>query len=121
MKTFFGAVIIGIVLVAGGIFFDSCIVDFSQKMLGMCDVLQNEMYSSSQKEQEIEDYLRKKRLLLASIINHAHIDEIEVCVTELSGYIKKQDYKEANVRCEKLKLLLSRLPEEYGVSLENIL
>ena len=123
MKIFFVATILGALLVCGGIFFDKCIEDFSEEMLDMCQRVEAEIGSEEamQMEKELQGYLEERHLLLASIINHDHIDEIEVCITELTGYLAKRDWKEARVKCEKLKLLLERLPKEYGVSLENIL
>ena len=123
MKIFFVATIVGALLVCGGVFFDRCIEDFSEEMLEMCQRLEDEMGTGKAVEREVElrNYLEKQHLLLASIINHDHIDEIEVCITEIKGYLAKEDWEEARVKCEKLKLLLERLPKEYGASLENIL
>ena len=123
MKTFFVAAVIGILLISGGIFFDKCIENFSKEMLDICQVMEekSKLDEAIEQEEEIEKCLEDKHLLLASIINHDHIDEIEICITELKGYLEKKDLEEAKVRCEKLKLLLDRLPKEYGVSLENIL
>ena len=123
MKIFFVATVVGVLLIAGGVFFDSCIGNFSVEMLGMCQSLEEKIGSEEavQKERELREYLEERHLLLASIINHDHIDEIEICITELKGYLAKRDWEEARVKCEKLKLLLERLPKEYGVSLENIL
>ena len=120
MKTFCLATIIGVLLISGGVIFDLCIEDFSEKMLEM---LEEEILSDVKvaDTEEIEKFLDGKRLLLASIINHDHIDEIESCITELGAYLKEKKIDEAMVRCEKLKLLLGRLPDEYGVSAENIL
>jgi len=123
MKTFFGAVLIGVLLVAGGIYFDQCIENFSMEMLAESELLGQKV--SLGKGEEVVDsmnnYLNKKKILLASIINHDSINQIETCITELKEYIIQKDEKEASVRCEKLKHLLERLPMEYGVSLQNIL
>ena len=35
---------------------------------------------------KIEEYIDKKKIVLASIINHENIDDIELCVSELKGY-----------------------------------
>ena len=123
MKTFFVAAVLGVLLIAGGVFFDRCIEDFSDEMLEICESLETEIGSDKalKMEAKLQDYLEGKHLLLASIINHDHIDEIEVCITELAGYLMENSSEEATVKCEKLKLLLDRLPKEYGVSLENIL
>lgn len=123
MKIFFVATIVGALLICGGVFFDRCIENFSVEMLEICESLEGETdwNMALKKEEKLQDYLEGKHLLLASIINHDHIDEIEVCITELKGYIMENNSEEATVKCEKLKLLLDRLPKEYGVSLENIL
>lgn len=123
MKTFFFAAGIGIVLIVGGFVFDSFIGDFSEEMLAGCKALEDRISedNASAEVDGIEKFLEKKKTLLASIINHENIDEIETCITEIKGYIKSGDSKEAMVRCEKLKLLVARLPMEYGLSVQNIL
>ena len=123
MKTFFLSTLIGVLLITGGVFFDICIEKFSDEMLNKCNILEAEISldGAIEKENEIEEYLKNKHLLLASIINHDHIDEIEICLSELRGYLEVKDVEEARVKCGKLKLLLERLPKEYGVSPENIL
>lgn len=120
MKTFIGAAIIGVLLIAGGFVFDMCIENFSEEMLLKCE----EFDSTDEKNRKIEEinlFLEKKKILLASIINHQGIDEIETCIAEIKGYLEEGDVSEAEVRCKKLKLLLKRLPMEYGLSLQNIL
>ena len=123
MKTFFFAAAIGIALIVGGMFFDSCIKDFSNEMLDGCEVLEEKIKvgDASATATDIETFLNRKKTLLASIINHENIDEIEACITEIKGYVESGDMNEATVRCEKLKLLVARLPMEYGLSLQNIL
>lgn len=123
MKTFFCAVIVGVLLIAGGMVYDSCIKDFSEEMLKVCDNLEKKIHlqDDSGSTEEIQQYLDEKKTLLSSIINHSSLSEIETCITELDGYLRSKNYKEARVRCGKLKLLVERLPMEYGVSLQNIL
>ena len=123
MKTFFGAVVIGVLLIVGGVFFDLCIKNFSYEIMEKNKIVETDIFSPEalEKVEEIEKGLENKRILLASIINHGSIDDIETCVTELKGYLCEGNYIEATVRCQKLMLLLERLPNQYGVSLQNIL
>lgn len=123
MKTFFFSAAIGIALIVGGMLFDRCIEDFSADMLKGCEVLEERIKSGDAKgtADDVESFLNSKKTFLASIINHENLDEIETCITELKGYIASNDIDEASVRCEKLKLLIERLPMEYGLSLQNIL
>lgn len=123
MKSFFFAAAIGIALIAGGMVFDSCIEDFSAEMLKCCEALEKDIKSgdASGTAGDVEAFLNSKKTLLASIINHENIDDIESCITEIKAYIAGEDIDEAAVRCEKLKLLIERLPMEYGLSLQNIL
>ena len=123
MKTFFGAVAIGIALIVSGVFFDLCIKKFSYEIMDINRLVEQDIYSHKAMDgvEKIKKRLDDKRILLASIINHESIDDIESCVTELKGYIDEGNYIEASVRCQKLMLLLERLPNQYGVSLQNIL
>lgn len=123
MKSFFFATAIGVILIFGGVVFDGCIEDFSEEMLRGCEMLENRIGGDNalKSAQEIGDFLESKKTLLASIINHENIDEIEACITEIMGYIAEEKIDEAKVRCEKLKLLVTRLPMEYGLSVQNIL
>ena len=123
MKTFISAVIIGILLVAGSTISDMCIKGFSEEMT---EVNRSIMLNDSPKDAgrsvaQMEKLLEERRIILAGIINHVSIDEIENCITEIKGYMNTGEEAEARARSYKLDLLLERLPEEYGVSVQNIL
>ena len=123
MKTFISAVIIGILLVSASTISDRCIKGFSDEMININkSIIEDGKKEDAQSSVlKMEKLLKERRIILAGIINHISLDEIENCITEIKGYASEGDEKEAKVRSHKLALLLKRLPEEYGVSIQNIL
>ncbi|MBE7016241.1 MAG: DUF4363 family protein [Ruminococcaceae bacterium] len=123
MKTFISAIIIGVLLLGGSTISDMCIKNFSKEMIEENkNILENTSPDATMNSiLQMEELLKERRMMLAGIINHISIDDIENCITEIKGYTKTGEYEEAKVRSYKLALLLERLPKEYGVSIQNIL
>lgn len=126
MKTFILAVIIAALLVGGGMLFNFSIGNLSDKLMADCDKITELIDSGSFEEaskniSEMTDFMDKKKIILASIINHENIDDIELCISELQGYADKNIGIEAHVKCRKLKHLLEHLPANYKVTLQNVL
>lgn len=126
MKTFFLSLVIAAILVGGGLMFNVEIDNTASSLKLECEKI-SECIASGDNEgakenvDKIFEYMNDKKMVLASIINHENIDEIELCISELSGYIDKGMEHEAYVRCKKLEHLLEHLPVNYKVNLQNIL
>lgn len=126
MKTFITAMIIAAGLIGGGIWFNYSIDNVAKELMTECDditeLVESGDFGAATKEiSEMIDYVDKKKIVLASIINHENIDDIELCVSELLGYTQSGVIAEARVRCRKLNHLLEHLPANYKVKAENIL
>ncbi len=126
MKSFWAAVAIAAVLVAGGIFEYISIQSLSGRLIEDSDTAAKHITMGSygialEKAEELSELMDEKKMLLGSVINHERIDEIELCISELTSYCKTETGYEALVRCEKLKHLFFHLPANYSIDLENIL
>lgn len=126
MKTFIIAIVIAALLVGGGLVFNFSIDGIADELMAECDKISEQIDTNSFDEaleniSKMADYMDDKKIVLASIINHENIDDIELCISELKGYADKKIAVEAHVRCRKLKHLLEHLPANYTVTLQNIL
>lgn len=126
MKSVWIASAIGIFLLFGGIFFNMKIDGVTKKMQEKEErisvFLEEKNFVMAQKEaDELTGYIDDKMIVLASVIDHKLIDDIELCVAEIKGYSKEEYENEALVKCKKLEHLISHLPINYRVNLQNIL
>ena len=126
MKSVWIASAIGIFLLFGGIFFNMKIDGVTKKMQEKEErisvFLEEKNFTMAQKEaDELTGYIDNKMIVLASVIDHKLIDDIELCVAEIKGYSKEEYENEALVKCKKLEHLISHLPINYRVNLQNIL
>ncbi|MDD6736317.1 MAG: DUF4363 family protein [Clostridiales bacterium] len=126
MKSFISAMAIAALLIAGGIAFNIGIGKWSENLMEDCDKI-NDAISEQDFEAAIKEItvlsekIDNRKTVLASVINHESIDDIEVCVSELMGYADSMEGIEATVRCIRLKHMLEHLPENYSVTAQNIL
>lgn len=126
MKSFFASLVIGAMIICGGILFNICINRVSEEFSEKCGsiALQIEKGDFAKAElmaNDLSTSMDKKKILLASIINHESIDDIEMCITELCGYAEYGNGTEAMLRCRKLEHLFEHLPSNYGIKSQNIL
>ncbi|MBR5809085.1 MAG: DUF4363 family protein [Clostridia bacterium] len=126
MKSFWAAVVIAALLIGGGVLFnrhiDNVTEEMSQKEEKITALIEGESYDGAEKEiDSLKKYIDDKMIVLASVVDHKNIDEIELCVAEIEGYAQEKSKTEALARCKKLEHLISHLPINYSVTLQNIL
>ena len=126
MKTFWVAVIIGVLLVGGGVMFnrniDSVTREMSEKEKKITALLGEKDFAGAERElDELSKYIDEKMIVLASVVDHKNVDDIEMCVAEIKGYTLEQDKSSAIARGKKLEHLIGHLPINYKVTLQNIL
>ena len=126
MKTFWVAVAIGVLLIGGGIMFnrniDSVTREMAEKEEKISALIDEKDFMGAEKElDDLSRYIDEKMIVLASVVDHKNVDDIEMCVAEIKGYAKEQDKASAIARCKKLEHLIGHLPINYRVTLQNIL
>lgn len=126
MKSFITAMAIAVIIVGGGIVYNICIDRISEDFRERCEKITEEIQNGNYREAvrdagDLSEYMDKKKTLLASIINHENIDDIEMCITELKEYAQNAEAAEAMVRCRKLEHLFEHLPANYSIKPQNIL
>lgn len=126
MKSFITSAVIAVLLVTGGILFNICINNLSEQLMEISEEItayinEDDFKTASEKVTELSEFVDKKKIILASVINHESIDDIELCLSELQSYSDNQVRIESLVRCKKLKHLFYHLPSNYSISPQNIL
>lgn len=126
MKSFWAAVVIAVLLIGGGILFnkniDNVTEEMSEKEKRITELVENKDFDGAKKEIDaLAKYIDDKMIVLASVVDHKNIDEIELCVAEIEGYTKEKIKSEALTKCKKLEHLINHLPINYSVTLQNIL
>lgn len=126
MKSFWAAIVIAVLLIGGGVLFnrhiDNVTKEMSQKEEKITLLINKESFSDAGKEIEnLKNYIDDKMIVLASVVDHKNIDDIELCVAEIEGFAKEKSRVEALAKCKKLEHLISHLPINYSVTLQNIL
>lgn len=126
MKSFWAAVVIAAVLVGGGVLFnrsiDEVTEELSVKEEKIITLVTDKDFGGAENEiTELTDYLEEKIIVLASVIDHKIIDELELCIAEINGYIAEKNKTGAIIGCRKLEHLIDHLPKNYKVTLQNIL
>ena len=126
MKSFYASIVIAVLLIGGGVLFnkniDHVTEEMSQKEEKITELLEKESFDGAKKEiDDLKKYIDEKMIVLASVVDHKNIDEIELCVSEIEGYTKEKEKVHALTKCKKLEHLISHLPINYRVTLQNIL
>ena len=94
----------------------------SQKEEKITELIEKESFAGAEKEiRSLKKYIDDKMIVLASVVDHKNIDEIELCVAEIQGFAKEKAKTNALAKCKKLEHLISHLPINYSVTLQNIL
>lgn len=126
MKSFWAAVVIAVLLIGGGILFnmniDQVTQEMGQKEEKITALIEKRNFNGAKKEIEgLKKYIDEKMIVLASVVDHKNIDDIELCIAEIEGYAKEEARTDALTRCKKLEHLINHLPINYKVTLQNIL
>ena len=126
MKSFWAAIVIAALRIGGGILFNRNIDRVTHEMLEkqekITKLIEEKNFGDAKNElDDLSSYIDKKMIVLASVVDHKNIDEIELCVSEIEGYAKEEDKAEAMSKCKKLEHLISHLPVNYKVTLQNVL
>jgi len=126
MKTFWGAILILAILVGAGVASNICLDRLSDELLDATSKINDDVESENfekayEKAEDLSEFIDKKKTLMASILNHENINDIEEVISDLLGYTKKSDITEASVSVKKLEHLFEHLPENYRLQLQNVL
>ena len=126
MKSFFVAMAIFAILIGGGFAFNYCLNGTSERLIATCDKINGQVeggnFSDAYKSaEELSEYIDSQKPLMSSILDHSNIDEIEKEISELLGYTQNRDMVNSTVSLKKLRHMFSHLPENYALTLQNIL
>ncbi|MDD6484598.1 MAG: DUF4363 family protein [Clostridiales bacterium] len=66
-------------------------------------------------------FMDKKRAAMEATGNHEELDEIEMNISELITYSEEESRADALAKCRVLDFLISHLPKNFKLKIENIL
>ena len=126
MKSFFVAILIFAGLIVSGFAFNSCLNDTSQRLLKSCEEIRGKVESESFEDayksaEELSEYIDRQKPLISSILDHSSIDDIEKEISDLLGYTENKDKVNSIVSLKELEHMFEHLPENYSLTLQNIL
>lgn len=126
MKSFAVAIVIAVFVVAGSLFYTHQIETVSDSLvsenLRVTQLLEEENYDEALEcAEKMAEYVDRKKLSLAIIMDHGDLDKIELSVAELSGYIKGRVQTDSLAKCGMLNVMLRHMPKNYKLKIENIL
>lgn len=126
MKSFFTAIIIGLILVCGSLAYTTHLEAISSNLLVHAEELEeliknDNFFEAEKKLISLSEYMDKKEVFMAATGNHEELDKIKITIAELSQYITYENKTESAVKAYTLKLLFLHLPKNLKLRPENIL
>lgn len=126
MRSLVVSIAIGIIMVAGSIFYTQHLENLSEQMLEINESIgrsihENNFESASIKTEELHKLMDGKRMVMEATGNHEELDEIEMNLFELESYIDAKNSADAAAKCNVLEFLIEHLPKNFKLKIENIL
>lgn len=126
MRSFVISMIILAMIVAGSVLSIKYIEKITDNMVAknerITEALKNrDFHSASEFAQELDEYIKEKRVILSMVMDHNNLTTIEVYVGELEQYVKDEVRHDALAKSAVLDRLFKELPKNYKLEAENIL
>ena len=126
MRSFVISMIILAMIVAGSVLSIKYIEKITDNMVAknerITEALKNrDFHSASESAQELDAYIKEKRVILSMVMDHNSLTTIEVYVGELEQYVKDEVRHDALAKSAVLDRLFKELPKNYKLEAENIL
>lgn len=126
MKSVVVALLILAVIIGGSIIFTNELDDVSQNLATKNDKLydlicKEDFEQASDLLSELDDDISKKKLLLASVIDHTEIDKMVLNIAQAKAYVGERKKEDSLSFVNALSSMFSHIPKNYHVKIENIL
>lgn len=126
MRSFTAAVVIAALVIFFSVFYTEKIESTSELLVSentkISRLLQDENYSEALiLTKNMAEYVDRKKLSLAIIMDHSELDKIELSICELAGYIEGEVKTDSLAKCSMLGIMLRHMPKNYKLKIENIL
>ena len=126
MKSVVVALLILAVIIGGSIIFTNELDDVSQNLATKNDKLydlicKEDFEQASDLLSELDDDINKKKLLLASVIDHTEIDKMVLNIAQAKAYVGERKKEDSLSFVNALSSMFSHIPKNYHVKIENIL
>lgn len=126
MKSVLVALLILTVIIVGSIIYTNNLDEVSQNLVSKNDKLytlisEEKFEEASVLLSELDEEINKKRLLLASVIDHTEIDKITLNIAQAKAYVNEKKREDSLSFVSGLDSMFSHIPKNYHVKIENIL
>jgi len=126
MRSLITAIVIGIVIVSVGAFYNIKIEKISKELLLINDevqmLIEEDKYSEAESSiKKITSYLDDESVIIEAMDNHEELTKIRMNVSELLEYTKYKIKSDALAKAKALDTLFNHLPKNYKLKAENIL
>lgn len=126
MKSFITSLIIAIIIISSSFFFTHSIEKTSKKLLKdnreIIELIENNDYENAYSlTKDMQEYVNKKKISLAVIMDHGDLDKIESSIAELESYIDHEIKSDALAKCNTLDVIIRHMPKNYKLKIENVL
>lgn len=126
MKSVIVALLILTVIIGGSIIYTNNLDEVSKNLVSKNDKLytlisEEKFEEASVLLSELDEEINKKRLLLASVIDHTEIDKITLNIAQAKAYVNEKKREDSLSFVSGLDSMFSHIPKNYHVKIENIL
>lgn len=126
MKSVITALLILVIIVGGSILCTDRLDNFSHKLVLKNNTLhtlisENNFDDALTLLDELEADIKKKSLLLASVLDHTQIDKIKLSIAEAKAYVTEHNKADSLSFINALDSMFSHIHKNYQVRIENIL
>ncbi|MDO5397532.1 MAG: DUF4363 family protein [bacterium] len=126
MKSVIAALVLICAVVAGGALYTASLIHVSEDLSEMNAAVQlslenNYTDNANREIEHMKKYLADKEQVLSAMGNHNELDNIKINLAELEQYAKGESVTDALAKSEVLEFLFEHMPENYKLTLRNIL
>ena len=126
MKSLVTAVIIAAIVIGGSGIYTAKIDSISKEMAQINEEIISaaetaDFEKAKTAASDLDEYIKKNHTAVAAFMDHAELEKIEMNLTQLICYINDENISDSVVYSRLLKKLIDHLPENYNVSVKNIL
>ena len=126
MKSLVTAVIIAAAVVGGSWIYTAKIDSIAKEMALMNEEITNAAeqadFDTAQKTaSDLNEYIKKNHTAVAAFMDHAELEKIEMNLTRLICYLNEKNISNSILYSKLLEKLIDHLPENYKVSVQNVL
>lgn len=126
MRSLVVSLVIGVAIVWGSVAYTARLESLSKEMLAVnsqiMDYIEHEEWDKAEaKIQYLYNFVNDRRMAMEATGDHEVLDKIEMNISELIAYNDAEMKADAMAKCQILDFLITHLPKNFKLKIENIL